>query len=161
AQNGISNAFASFLLDVPNTYRRDLKVLDQVGTQHYACFTFVQDNWQVSKKLTINLGLRHEYYTPLVGLVSKGGLSNYIPSNNTEIVAGYGSVPKNVGVKGTWKNFAIRSGVSYRLNDKTVVRAGYGETIIPFPDNSYTFNYPVKQTFVAPAAANGFVPVGS
>ena len=160
AQNGIGNAFAAFLLDAPSGESRDLKVLDQPGTQHYAYFTFVQDNWQVTKRLTLNLGLRHEYYTPLVGLVDKGGLSNYIPSNNTEIVAGYGGVPQNVGVKGTWKNFAIRSGVSFRINDKTVVRAGYGESIIPFPDNSYAFNFPVKQNnqFSAP---NGFVPVGS
>src|SRR5581483_7807138 len=160
AQNGIANAFASFLLDVPSGYSRDLKVLDQVGTQHYAYFTFFQDNWQVTQKMTINLGLRHEYYRPLVGLVDKGGLSNYHPSDNTEQVAGYGSIPQDVGVKGTWKNFAIRSGISYRLNDKTVIRAGYGETIIPFPDNSYAFNFPVKQNNQF-TAANSFVPVGS
>ena len=65
-----------------------------------------------------------------------------------------GNIPQNVGVKGTWKNFAIRSGISYRINDKTVIRAGYGESIIPFPDNSYAYNYPVKQTFVAPNPPN-------
>jgi hypothetical protein len=161
AQNGIANAFASFLLDQPSGYSRDLKVLDQVGTKQYNYFTFIQDNWQVSQKMTVNLGLRHEYYTPLVGLVDKGGLSNYNPSDNTERVAGYGNIPQNLGVKGTWKNFAIRSGISYRINDKMVIRGGYGESIIPFPDNSYAFNYPVKQTFVAPSPANGFVPVGS
>ena len=161
AQNGIGNAFAAFLLDQPSGYSRDLKVLEQVGTKHYGYSSFVQDNWQLTKKLTVNLGLRHEYYTPLVGLVAKGGLSNYNPSDNTERVAGYGNIAQNVGVKGTWKNFAIRSGAAYRLNEKSVIRAGYGESIIPFPDNSYAYNYPVKQTFVAPSPANGFVPVGS
>ncbi len=161
AQNGIANSLAAFLLDAPSGYSRDLKVLEQVGTKQYNYFTFIQDNWQVSQKITVNLGLRHEYYTPLVGLVDKGGLSNYNPSDNTERVAGYGSIPQNLGVKGTWKNFAIRSGISYRFNDKTVIRAGYGESIIPFPDNTYAFNYPVKQTFVAPSPANGFVSVGS
>ncbi len=160
AQNGIANAFASFLLDAPSGYSRDLVIIDTPGTQQYNYFSFVQDNWQVSQKLTLNLGLRHEYYTPLVGLVDKGGLSNYNPSDNTEHVAGYGDVPKNLGVKGTWKNFAIRTGASYRLSEKTVIRGGYGESIIPFPDNSYAFNFPVKQNnaFNAP---NGFVPVGS
>ncbi len=160
AQNGLANAFASFLLDAPSGYSRDLKVLDQVGTQHYSFAAFFQDNWQATQKLTVNLGMRHEYYTPLVGLVDKGGLSNYNPSNNTELVAGYGSVPQNVGVKGTWKNFVLRSGVAYRINDKTVIRAGYGGSIIPFPDNSYAYNFPVKQNnqFVA---ANNFVPIGS
>jgi carboxypeptidase family protein len=160
AQNGIANAFAAFLLDVPSGYSRDIKVIDQPGTKHYAFFTFIQDNWQVTQKLTVNLGLRHEYYTPLVGIVDKGGLSNYNPSDNTERVAGYGSIPQDIGVQGTWKNFVARLGAAYRLNDKTVIRAGYGASIIPFPDNSYAFNFPVKQTeqFNAP---NAFAPVGS
>jgi hypothetical protein len=160
ALNGPANAFAAFLLDVPSGYSRDLVIIEQPGTQHYAFFTFIQDNWQATQKMTINLGLRHERYTPLRGLVGKGGLSNYIPTDNTVRVAGYGDVGQSVGVKGTWKNFAIRSGISYRLNDKTVIRGGYGETIIPFPDNSYAFNFPVKQNnqFVA---ANAFAPIGS
>jgi hypothetical protein len=160
ANNGLANAFASFLLDAPSFYSRDIKIIDQPGTRHYAYFTFFQDNWQVTQKMTLNLGLRHEYYTPLVGIVDKGGLSNYNPSNNTEIVAGYGDVPQNVGVKGTWKNFVVRSGISYRINDKTVIRGGYGGSIIPFPDNSYAFNFPVKQNNQF-NAANGFAPIGS
>ncbi|MEP7273899.1 MAG: TonB-dependent receptor, partial [Acidobacteriota bacterium] len=160
AQNGIANAFAAFLLDAPGGYSRDIKVIDQPGTKHYAYFTFVQDTWQATQKLTVNLGLRHEYYTPLVGIVDKGGLSNYNPSNNTELVAGYGDIPQDIGVKGTWKNFVARLGAAYRLNDKTVIRAGYGATIIPFPDNAYAFNFPVKQTeqFNAP---NAFAPIGA
>ena len=37
--------------------------------------------------------------------------------------------------------------MSWRLNDKNVVRAGYGASTIPFPDNRYAFNYPVKQNY--------------
>lgn len=160
AQNGISNAFAAFLLDVPSNYSRDIKVIEQPGTKHYSFFTFAQDTWQVSQKLTLNLGIRHEYYTPLVGIVDKGGLSNYNPANNTELVAGYGSIPTDIGVEGTWKNFVARIGGAYRLTEKTVIRAGYGASVVPFPDNSYAFNFPVKQTeqFNAP---NAFAPIGA
>src|SRR5262245_59708409 len=161
AQAGIANAFASFLLDLPNSVGRDIKVIDQPGTQHYAAFTFAQDTWQVTQKLTLIMGLRHEYYQPLVGIVGKGGLSNYIPSNNTAIVAGYGDIGQSVGVDGApWKNFAPRLGAAYRLNDKTVIRAGFGTSIVPFPDNSYAFNFPVKQNnqFNAP---NAFASAGS
>ncbi len=160
AIGGIANAFASFLLDLPGTVRRDIKVLDQPGTKHWSFFEFVHDKWQVTQKLTVDLGLRHEYYTPLVGLVDKGGLANYNPSDNTVRVAGYGNVPQDVGVKGTWGNFAPRFGIAYRFNDKTVVRAGFGTSIIPFPDNRYAFAFPVKQTQVLPTA-NGFQPAGS
>jgi hypothetical protein len=160
AQNGLSNAFAAFLLDRPGSVGRDIKVIDQPGTRHNSFFTFFQDRWQVSKDLTLTVGLRHEYYTPLVGIVDQGGLSNYDPATNTALVAGYGQISSSANIKSTWKNFAPRFGAAYRFNDKTVVRLGYGATIIPFPDNSYAFNFPVKQNN-AFNATNSFLPAGS
>jgi outer membrane receptor protein involved in Fe transport len=158
SQNGYANAFASFLLDVPSNVSRDLKVTDP-GTQHWAIFTFIHDKWQVTPKLTLDLGLRHEYYTPFVGLVDQGGLSNFDPETNTLRVAGYSAVPANLGVKTAKDNFAPRLGVSYRLDEKMVVRGGYGMSIMPFPDNQYAFNFPVKQNnqFNGP---NSFSPAG-
>ncbi|HEV8485871.1 MAG TPA: TonB-dependent receptor, partial [Blastocatellia bacterium] len=160
AQNGLANAFAAFLLDKPGSVSRDIKVIDQPGTRHNSFFTFFQDRWQASSNLTLTVGLRHEYYTPLVGIVGKGGLSNYDPATNTALVAGYGDVSSSANIKSTWKNFAPRFGAAYRLNDKTVIRLGYGATIIPFPDNSYAFNFPVKQNN-AFNATNSFLPAGS
>jgi HSP20 family molecular chaperone IbpA len=160
AQNGIANAFASFLLDAPSQTQRDVKVIDQPGTKHWAVFAFAQDKWQVTPKLTVDIGLRWEYYTPLVGIADQGGLSNYDPSNNTVQVAGYGSIPQNIGVKSHWTNFAPRLGLSYRFDEKTVLRAGFGTTIVPFPDNRYAYNFPVKQTNQF-NAANSFAPASS
>jgi len=159
SQNGYANAFASFLLDLPSRVDRDLKVTNP-GTRHWELFTFVHDKWQVTPKLTLDLGLRHEYYTPPIGLVDQGGLSNFDPDANTLRVAGYGSVPGNLGVKTAKDNFAPRVGVSYRINEQTVVRGGYGMSVIPFPDNQYAYNFPVKQNnqFNAP---NSFAPAGS
>jgi hypothetical protein len=159
SNGGFGNLFASFLLDLPSNVHRDLKVTNP-GVRFFAYFTFVQDKWAVTPKLTVDLGLRHEYYTPFKGLVDKGGLSNYDPASNTLQVAGYGNVSQSVGVKSYWKNFGPRAGVSYRLNDQTVLRGGYGLSTLPFPDNSYVYNYPVKQNFVAPAG-NSFQAVGS
>ena len=144
SQNGFANAFASFLLDVPAEIGRDLRVVDP-GTRHQAFFTFIQDKWQVAPNLTIDLGLRHEYYTPMIGLEDQGALSNYDPATNTLRVAGYSEVDDAVGVKKHFGNFAPRAGVSYRLNDKSVVRGGYGVSTLPFPDNTYAYNFPVKQ----------------
>jgi hypothetical protein len=150
---------ASFLLDRPSSVARDLVVADP-GTQHWAVFTFIHDRWQVTPKLTLDLGLRHEYYTPFVGLQDQGGLSNFDPETNTLRIAGYGNVPANLGVKTAKDNFAPRTGVSYRINEKTVLRGGYGVSIIPFPDNQYAFNFPVKQNnqFNPPVS---FAPAGS
>ena len=145
AQNAFANAFAAFLLDVPQSLGRDLITDIDPGTRHWGVFSYVQDKWQVRPQLTIDLGLRHEYYTPLVGLNDRGGLSNYDPTNNTLRVGGYSQVPADLGVKSYWKNFNPRTGVSWRVNDISVLRAGYGVSTTPWPDNSYAFNFPVKQ----------------
>jgi hypothetical protein len=160
SMNSIANSFASFLLDWPNGVTRDLKVIDEPGTQHAATFLFVHDKWQARSNVTVDLGLRWEYYTPLKGLEGAGSLSNYDPLTNTLFVAGYGDTSESVNVKSTYTNFAPRTGVSWRLNDMTVVRAGYGASTIPFPDNRYAFNYPVKQNYSG-TAANGFQNAGS
>lgn len=145
AQNGFANAFASFLLDAPQSIGRDLITDIDPGTRHSGVFSYVQDKWQVRPNVTLDLGLRHEYYTPLVGLSDRGGLSNYDPTNNTLRVAGYSQVPANLGVKSYWKNFNPRTGVSWRITPDNVLRAGYGVSTTPWPDNSYAFNFPVKQ----------------
>ena len=51
--------------------------------------------------------------------------------------------------------------MSWRLSQLSVVRAGYGASTIPFPDNRYAFNYPVKQNYVRRSAPNGFQRAGS
>ncbi len=160
AITGLGNAFASFLLDVPNSVGRDLTVIEEAGSRHWAIFSFINDKWQVSKRLTLDLGLRHEFYHPHTGIVEKGGLSNYNINNNTLEVTGFGAVPSTVGVRNYYKNFAPRAGAAFRFNDKTVIRAGFGTSIIPFPDNRYAFNFPVKQNnqFNPP---NTFAPAGS
>lgn len=158
SQNGLANAFASFLLDVPGSIGRDLAVAFP-ATRHTAVFSFVQDKWQLSSRLTLDLGLRHEYYQPLVP-AHNGGLSNYDPVNNNLVVAGIGTNPADLGRKKHYKNFGPRVGLAFRFDDKTVLRAGYGISYIPFPDNSYAFNFPVKQNnqFNPP---NTFSPAGA
>jgi carboxypeptidase family protein len=158
--SGVANSMASFLLDWPNTVQRDLKVFDQPGTKHWATFFFIHDKWQARHNVTVDLGLRWEYYTPLEGLEGTGSLANYDPTTNTIRVAGFGTQSEALNVERNFKNFAPRTGVSWRLDPNTVVRAGYGVGTIPFPDNRYAFNFPVKQNYSG-SAVNGFQRAGS
>jgi hypothetical protein len=146
SQSGMANAMASFLLDLPAVVGRDLKVIDDPGTKHWAFSVFFHDKWQATPKLTVDLGLRWEYYDPMVGLAGKGSLSNYDPATNALLISGYGSVADDFGIKKDLNNLSPRLGASYRLDDKTVIRGGFGASTTPFPDNRYAFNYPVKQT---------------
>ncbi|MPY89389.1 MAG: TonB-dependent receptor [Luteitalea sp.] len=151
AIDGAANTLASFLLDQPNSIGRDNRVVDPVMI-HQALFTFIHDKWQATPKLTVDLGLRHEFYTPFYA-EERGGLSNFDPETNTLRVAGFGEIPTNLGVEKTYTHFSPRVGLSYRIDDRMVARAGYGATTIPFPDNKYAWdNFPVKQNnqFSAP-----------
>ena len=125
--------------------RATCRVTDS-GHQHWAIFTFIHDKWQVTPKLTIDLGLRHEYYTPFVGLVDQGGLSNFDPDTNSLRVAGYGSVPAEPRREDVEGQLRARARASPTASTRRrSLRGGYGASIIPFPDNQYAFNFPVKQ----------------
>ncbi|HYO80796.1 MAG TPA: TonB-dependent receptor [Bryobacteraceae bacterium] len=155
APGGFANAFAAFLLDVPNDIGRDLSVAFPTWRQ-WQYFLYFQDRWQISQKLTLDLGLRWEYYQPATPRFP-GGFSNYDPETNRLLLAGLGDVPMNLGLRKNWKNFAPRFGAAYRVTERDVFRAGFGISYIPFADNTYAFNFPVKQnnTF---NALNSYVP---
>ncbi len=154
---GFANAYAAFLLDQPNDYGRDLLSAFPEYVQ-FPLFSYVQDKWQISKKVTVDIGVRHELYPPATPRL-KGGFSNYDINTNSLIVAGVGNNPSNLGRKNYKTNFAPRFGVSYRMNEKTVIRSGYGLSYIPYADNGYAYNFPVRQNN-AFNSANSFVAAG-
>ncbi len=159
-RNNVANSLASFMLDYANDVRRDVPFVDEPGTRHQQYFFFVHDKWQMRPNVTVDLGVRYEYYTPFVGLQEQGGLSSYDPTNNTLRVAGYGNVPTNLGVETRVWNFNPRTGISWRITEQDVLRAGYGASTSPYPDNSYAFNYPTKGN-VLQQATNTFTQGGS
>ncbi|HEV3039253.1 MAG TPA: TonB-dependent receptor [Candidatus Angelobacter sp.] len=146
-KTSLANNFAAFLLDAPTTVGRDVSVISGAWRET-EIFSFFQDQWQLSRKLTLTGGVRWEIYLPTTP--SKvGGYSNYNPANNTLVVAGIGGNPDNLGRETYYHYFAPRVGAAYRLQENTVVRAGFGISYEPFPNNNYAFNTPVRQ-------ANGF-----
>ena len=155
AKPNFANAFASFLLGVPNEVGRDLPVVFPAYRQSWLFF-YGSDKWQISPKLTADVGLRWELYPPATP-GSPGGFSNYDPATNNLVVAGVGGNPMNLGMNFRKTNFAPRLGLAYRITDKTVVRAGFGISYEPYPDNTYAYNFPVKQNN-AFSALNGFSP---
>ena len=83
-------------MDLPNEYGRDLPGIFPTFRQSQI-FTYFQDKWQFSPKLTLDLGVRHEIYgapTPAV----RAGFSNYDPATNSLILSGVGGHPDNLGI---------------------------------------------------------------
>lgn len=142
AQPSIVNQVASFLLDVPSQVGRDVNSITPAYRQWWL-FAFAGDKWQASSKLTVDMGLRWEFYPPATPGKS-GGFSNYDPTTNSLVIAGVGGNPSNLGMETRYRYFAPRTGFAYRANERTVIRGGFGISYMPFPDNTYAYNYPVR-----------------
>ncbi len=152
-----ANDLASFLLDSPQagSTGRDFSGTFPTYRAWYF-FPYVADTWQVSKKLTVSIGLRWEIYPP--GLPAfPGQFSNYIPSSNALVVGGVGGNPNNGGLVNHLNYLAPRLGVAYRLTEKTVIRTGIGVSYTPFEDNTYiNNNYPTKGNIGAVQGASAY-----
>ena len=142
AVTGAANDVASILFNVPYQVGQDTNSTFPAYRQTWLFF-FVSDKWQATPKLTLDIGLRWELYPPATPRKT-GGFVNYNPSTNQLVQAGVGGNPSNLGLQTNYTNFAPRLGASYRVNQNLVVRAGFGVSYVPFVDNTYAYNYPIK-----------------
>ena len=126
---GISDSglgMATFLLGMPSYFNRAL--LTQFPRERQTRWgLYGQDTWRATKKLTLTLGLRWDYFTPITP-AKPGGLVNWDPDTNNLLLAGLGNVSNSAGVTSSKTNFAPRVGFAYRLTTKTVLRAGFGRS---------------------------------
>jgi hypothetical protein len=117
------NAFADLLLGVPTSTARNPFAPTNHPRENSAD-GFVQDDWKVSTRLTMNLGLRYEYNGPITDKDNR--ISNFDPSTNTLIIPGQGGVSSVYNAQGT--NWAPRIGFALQPphDEKTVIRGGFG-----------------------------------
>ena len=90
--SGVANSLASFLLDWPNGVQPRPQGHRQArAPSTRRSFLFMQDKWQARSNVTVDLGLRWEYYTPLVGLEGQGQRSPTTTRRPTRFASpGYG-----------------------------------------------------------------------
>lgn len=120
--------FASFLLGTPDTVTRNAGNTE--GLMHGNVYSlYVQDTWRATKRLTLNLGLRWDYASPLINNYGLGTFvwetGQYVWDQKNPITGAPANIPQ-AGIPPDYKNFAPRVGLAYQLSPKTVVRAGYG-----------------------------------
>ena len=127
--NGTSGGlgFATLVLGDVTAYNRYASTSTNAKEFQKRDFFYAQDTWRATQKLTVNAGLRYEFYFPeTVNGPGNGALLNL--STGFINVAGVGGIPSNMGVsiaKNTWNP---RLGLAYQMNPKTVIRGGYGRS---------------------------------
>lgn len=116
------NALADLLLGFPSRYQQDSNTTFNLYQNMY--FFFLQDDWKVNRKLTLNLGLRYEFATPTRERDLQW--ANFDPATQQFMPAKEGSLRDQALVDPDRNNFAPRIGFAWTPISKTVVRGGYG-----------------------------------
>ena len=147
-----SNSWAQFLLGYPSEVGKVTQYTNPIALRFSNWALYARDQWQVSPKLTVDYGLRWEYY-PIYSHDHFGAV-RFDPSTFNILIGGYGGTPWNTGADASKKNFGPRLGIAYRLNDKTVIRSGYGISVDPDNMRNQRNQYPaiVNQDFKPPAS---------
>ena len=135
------NALGDFLLGPFNeglNGSQDLQPYLTMNTYEFAAY--VRDQWHVNPRLTVNYGVRWEFYPVPTRSSAANGPSSVAPNglgttgngiyflnmqNETVTVCGAGGVPTNCGISVSHKLFAPSIGIAYRPTEKFVIRTGY------------------------------------
>ncbi len=119
---------ADFLVGARSAYSlNNAVVLNYRQRMHFA---YLQDDFKVNSKLTLNLGVRYEFATPQYEATNR--IANFDPGTKTLIQAKSGSLYDRSLVHPDRNNWAPRLGLAYQLTNKTVIRGGYGLAYIHF-----------------------------
>ena len=136
-------SFAEFLLGAPQSISKGVQSTNPIALRWSSYALYAQDTWQLGTKLTINYGMRYEYFT--IPIHDHGtGPYEYLPQVPTTVtdsfgthtvgtvfIGGMGSTPKSAFISNGRGMIVPRLGIDYRFNDKTVIRGGYGISVDP------------------------------
>ena len=128
------NQFSQFMLGLVSSASRSIQ-FELMTVREWQHGFYFRDRWTVSDKITLDLGLRYEYY-PLATRADRGleqvdlDVDGPLPE---VVLGGLGGNPEDLGIKVSKTLFAPRLGLVYRINEDTVFRTGYGITYNPLP----------------------------
>jgi len=111
--------YADFLLGY--RYGMALSNAPVANIRDWGLYGYVQDDWKVNHRLTVNLGLRYEFATPIYE--ANNQMSNFNITTETMTLASSGN---RYTINSNKRDFGPRVGAAYSLNNKTVLRGGFG-----------------------------------
>jgi len=142
SQPGVANtghSYASFLLGAANSASMALALPSGLRSKYFG--SYAQDDWKITQRLTLNLGLRWEFQVPWYE--GAGRVSMMDPNLPNSGAAGFlgalefaGEGPGRVGGRAFlhtyFGNIGPRFGWAYQLTPKTIIRGGYGMLYAPW-----------------------------
>ena len=153
------NGLAGFVLGLPIERQKDSQELQMTGREWQLGY-YLNDHWNATDKLTLNVGLRVERY-PLMHRADSG-IERLDYNTYTVLIGGKGDVPEDVGIHVKSLYLAPRLGAIYRLNNDTVLRAGYGMTYNPLPwSRPMRGSFPYDVYFNQSSELNAAFPLAS
>jgi hypothetical protein len=116
------NALADFLL---GEIKSSGYALPQppAGRRNRNLGVFVQDDWKITPKLTLNLGVRYEYESPMT---SSNKIYSRVDTATGQVLFADINASPSLNLSVSKFNFAPRAGVAYSITPKTVIRSGFG-----------------------------------
>jgi len=155
----LMNAWADFLLGLPYETGEAIQISIPNTERESVWSLYIRDQWQVSNKLTVDYGVRWEIYPMMTQ--ARNGAPVFNPASGTVLIGGFNGIPLNDGVEDRGGQFVPRLGVAYRINDKTVLRVGYGISVDPSNFRNLRNSYPVDaNTAFTNVTGTPFSPAG-
>jgi hypothetical protein len=129
------HSMADFMLGLPREVTTPVDQLQgHVGGWRNGFF--INDSWQATRSLTLNLGLRYELHTPVQTYT---GFASMLNADHTGLLPVSHPSPGFKFHEPNYNQWGPRLGATYRLTEKTVVRAGWGIYYNPNQMNTFTF----------------------
>ncbi len=153
------NAFASFLLGAVYRSNHGIQGYSQ-GFRQPQHAMYVMDDWKITPRLTVNLGLRWEVIPPFYEVTGRMSEVSLAVQNPEAKRPGALIFPNRVNDT-YWRQILPRVGFAWRAADKMVVRAGYGVTSTPPIANNwgyggFTYGYNASVPTFAGTSPTGF-----
>jgi hypothetical protein len=118
---------ADFFLGLPAYMGYGLGFAGTVGQRNSAYGVFFQDDWRITPRLTVNVGIRWQLFTPIYEVHDR--MTNFGMYSGQIMLAGQnGNSRALYNQYNGIANFLPRLGVAYSIDDKTVVRAAFSRT---------------------------------
>jgi hypothetical protein len=139
------NEFASFLLGQVDSGSEYINNATE-GNRFWYSGAYVQDDWKITPKITINAGLRWDVFTPYREVENRYSIMDPTKPNPAAggilgayvFAGGKAGTPPYTGTsylttnsKIDWHNFAPRLGLAWKVTDRFVVRTAYGLSYYP------------------------------